>query len=78
MARTKDARKVGKMLRQMREEAELSQVEVAGKLGKRQSWVSKLEIGMQPVLFEDLVMLCDLYGCRLSDATRRIEAALRG
>jgi transcriptional regulator with XRE-family HTH domain len=41
-------------LRQAREEPELTQVEVARRLSRPQTWVSKCELGERPVDFVEL------------------------
>lgn len=52
-------------LRQAREAAGLTQVEVARILGRSQTWVSKCELGERRVDFVELEDLARAYGKRL-------------
>lgn len=49
-------------LRRAREEAGLSQEQVARKLGRPQTWVSKCELGERRVDFVELEELAGVYG----------------
>ena len=49
-------------LREARQQAELTQVEAARRLGKPQAFVSKCESGERRVDFIELLALADLYG----------------
>ncbi len=49
-------------LRRAREEAKLTQQQVADRLGREQTWVSKSEIGERRVDFVELEELADAYG----------------
>lgn len=49
-------------LRQAREDAGLTQQEVADALGRPQTWVSKCEIGERRVDFVELEELAEVYG----------------
>lgn len=53
-------------LRNAREEAQLTQAEVSRLLGKRQSFVSKIESGERRVDFVELQFLARIYGKPLS------------
>ena len=61
-------------LRQARREAGLTQEEVATRLGRPQTWVSKCELGERRVDFVELVAFARLYRKRLeyfADPPRR-------
>jgi len=60
-----------KLLRQAREEAKLTQVQVARKLGRPQSFVSKCESGERRVDVVELVDFARLYGKRIEDFAPR-------
>ena len=53
-------------LRRAREEAQLTQVEVSRVLGKRQSFVSKVESGERRIDFVELQAFASVYGKPLS------------
>ena len=53
-------------LRRAREEARMTQVEAAHRLGKPQSFVSKAESGERRVDYVEIQILSRLYGKRLS------------
>lgn len=53
-------------LRKSREQAGLTQVEAASRLGKHQSFVSKCETGERRVDFVELLALSKLYGVDFS------------
>lgn len=57
---------LAKRLRDAREESGLTQVEVARKLGKPQSFVSKCESGERRIDVVELRVFADLYGKDLS------------
>ena len=50
------------LLRRAREESGLTQVEVAKKLGRPQTWVSKCELGERRVDFVELENFAKVYG----------------
>lgn len=56
-----------KRLKQARRDANLTQVEVSRRLGKPQSFVSKIESGERRVDVVELEYLAAIYGRRLSD-----------
>jgi transcriptional regulator with XRE-family HTH domain len=60
--RTKRYRAFLARLRQAREEAGLSQQQVADALDREQTWVSKSEIGERRVDFVELEELAEVYG----------------
>ena len=51
---------------QARKDADLTQAEVAGRLGKPQSFVSKIESGERRVDFVELRVLAHIYGKALA------------
>lgn len=53
------------LLRQAREEAGLTQVQVAEKLGRPQTWVSKCELGERRVDFVELEEFAKVYRKKL-------------
>ena len=63
---TKERAVFVKRLKQAREEAGLTQVDVAEKLGCSQSWVSKIELGELRVEAIWLARLAKLYGRDIS------------
>jgi transcriptional regulator with XRE-family HTH domain len=50
------------MIRDLRTDAGLSQTEVATRLGRPQSWVSKVEVGERRIDVEELSQLCEAIG----------------
>ncbi|MBF3378013.1 helix-turn-helix domain-containing protein [Leptospira borgpetersenii] len=48
-------------LKAARIEVNLTQVQVSVKLGKYQSYISKVESGKKRLLIEDFIKLCELY-----------------
>lgn len=65
-----------RLLREAREEAGLTQVDLAEKLGQSQSFVSKLERGDRRIDIVQLRTLCHTYGLTLSSFVERWEQAL--
>jgi transcriptional regulator with XRE-family HTH domain len=63
-------------LRQAREAAGLTQVEVAAQLGRPQSFISKCESGQRRVDVVELATFCRLYGLPLAEFIARWEADL--
>ncbi len=62
------------LLRQLREEAGLRQVEVAERLGRPQSFVSKYETGERRLDLVELGYVCRALGTTLGELVRRFEA----
>ena len=58
---TKEYRKVVERLRKARQGAGLKQVEVASRLGKPQSYVSKIEQGERRLDIAELKKIADIY-----------------
>ncbi|WP_082287641.1 helix-turn-helix domain-containing protein [Leptospira noguchii] len=48
-------------LRTARIEVKLTQIQVSAKLGKYQSYMSKIESGKKRLFIEDFIRLCELY-----------------
>lgn len=59
------------LLRQVRLEANLTQVQVAEMIGQKQSYVSKYESGEQRLDLIELEAICNATGVTLSDFIRR-------
>ena len=70
---SKQAR-VGKLLRRVRLEAKLRQIDVANKLRLPQSFVSKYESGERRLEFVEVAEICSALGVRLVDFVRRFES----
>jgi len=66
------------LLRQVRIEAGLRQVDVARKLGRHPTFVSHCELGKHRLDVSELKHFCDIVGMSLLDFTARYEAALDG
>jgi len=64
-------RRLAALLRQVRIEAELTQEQVAGKIGQTQSYVSKYESGEQRLDLIELEAVCGAVGIALPDFVRR-------
>jgi transcriptional regulator with XRE-family HTH domain len=67
--------KLRKLLRKLRVEAGLRQVDVAARLRMPQSFVSKYESGERHLEFVEVAEICSALGIRLADLVRRFEAA---
>lgn len=67
--------RVQELLRQMREEAGLRQVDLADKLGHPQSFVSKYESGDRCLDLVELEEVCKALGISLSAFVRRYEGS---
>ncbi len=66
---------VQELLRQMREEAGLRQVDLADKLGHPQSFVSKYESGDRCLDLLELEEVCKALGTSLSEFVRRYQGS---
>lgn len=64
------------LLRRQRETAGLVQVEASSRLGKPQSYLSKIERGERRLDVLELRALCKLYGKDFRDFVAELEAAL--
>ncbi|WP_353570240.1 helix-turn-helix transcriptional regulator [Candidatus Albibeggiatoa sp. nov. BB20] len=64
------------LLRQQRDEAGLRQVDVAKKLGKPQSYISKYETGEKNLDIIEIKEVCEVLGIKLSDFAKKLENKL--
>lgn len=65
------------LLRQVRTEVGLTQMEIAGRVGQPQSFVSKYESGERRLDVLELRAVCSAMGISLADFVKRLEHALR-
>jgi transcriptional regulator with XRE-family HTH domain len=65
-----------KLLRRLREKAGLRQIDLASRLGRPQSFVSKYEAGQRRLDLVELRMLCDVFGLTLMRFVQRFESEL--
>ena len=61
------------LIRQVREERGIRQVELAEALKRPQSWVSKVEAGQRRLDLVELAEVCKALGIKLSTFVRRYE-----
>ena len=73
---TPDQEKLQMLLRQIRREANLSQAEVAQRLGLLQSFVSKYELGERRLDVLEIRQICKAVGISLEDFVRKLEEIL--
>lgn len=66
--------RIRKLLRKLRLEAKLRQVDVAARLRLPQSFVSKYESGERRLEFVEVAEICSALSIRLADFVRRFEA----
>ena len=66
-------RKVRELLRDIREAAGLRQVDLAARLKRPQSFVSKFESGEKTLNFLEVKEVCQALGIPLVDSVRRFE-----
>lgn len=69
-------RRLAAILRALREEAELKQIDLAARLGETQSAISKVENGQRRLDLVQLTTYCQAIGCELRDVIERWEADL--
>lgn len=69
-------RKLQELLRQVRREANLRQVDLAQKLGEPQSFVSKYENGERRLDILEIREVCMAIGIPLEEFARRLEGRL--
>ena len=66
------------MLRQAREEAGILQADLAKKLGRKQGFVSKYELGDRRLDLLDLADICDALGISFADFAKHFDEKRRG
>jgi ribosome-binding protein aMBF1 (putative translation factor) len=64
------------LLRESRERAGLTQVQLAGKIGETQTFVSKCERGERRLDVIELRTFCRAFGMNLNQFVKRLEKAL--
>lgn len=69
--------KLQALLREIRREAGLRQIDVAERLHEHQSFVSKYESGERRLDLIELREVCQVLGIRLGDLVRRFEDKLK-
>jgi len=62
-----------KLFREFRKKAGLRQVDLADRLGKHQSYVSKYESGEKTLDILEAKEICEALGVRLSDFIKQLE-----
>ena len=71
----RDRRKLQKLLKTMRRDAGLTQVQLAKTLGRPQSYVSKYESGERRLELPEIDAICRATGVSLADFVKRYQAA---
>lgn len=71
---TEDYRRLCRRLRELRESAGLTQIELAERLGSSQSYVTKYETGDRRLDLIQLRSVCDALGVRLSKLAREFDS----
>jgi transcriptional regulator with XRE-family HTH domain len=66
-----------RLLKDAREKAGITQVDLAKRLGQTQSFVSKIERGDRRLDIVQLRTLCQVYGITLADFVERMESELK-
>lgn len=61
------------ILKEIRKEARIRQVDLAKRLGKPQSYVSKYESGERNLDILEAKEVCEVLGVRLSDLVKQLE-----
>lgn len=74
---TRDYQVLTELLRAVRQEAGITQVELAERLGETQSYVSKVERGERRLDFVQLRWFCQALGVPLKAFVERYEKLLR-
>jgi transcriptional regulator with XRE-family HTH domain len=70
--------KLQELLREIRVEAGLRQVQLAEMLGEPQSFVSKYETGERRLDILEIRAICNVVGITLEEFARRLEETLAG
>jgi transcriptional regulator with XRE-family HTH domain len=66
------------LLRQAREEAGVLQADLARKLGRKQGFVSKYELGDRRLDLLDLADICDALGVSFTELVKRFDEKRKG
>lgn len=74
----KDQKIVEALLKELRVNAGLRQIDVAAALGIQQSMVSKYEVGERRLDILEIRALCKLFGMSLEDFISELEKRLEG
>jgi transcriptional regulator with XRE-family HTH domain len=74
---SKSYRALIKQIRELRTAAGVSQVELAARLGRSQTWVSKIELGELRLDIEDLRQICVALNHDLVTLVRKWLAAIK-
>ena len=74
---TPEQKELEALLRQVRQEAGLTQGALAERLNRPQTFVSKYELGERRLDLLQLRQICRAVGVTLEEFVRRLEAALR-
>lgn len=74
----KDQKIVEALLKELRVNAGLRQIDVASALGIQQSMVSKYEVGERRLDILEIRALCKLFGMSLEDFISELEKRLEG
>ena len=77
MRTDEEQRKLVSLLRMLRLESHLTQINLADRLGLPQSYVSKYESGQRRLDILELRHLCRALGIDFIDFTRRLDKTLR-
>lgn len=72
-AKTHDRQRLARLLRTVRTEAGLRQIDLAEKLDEPQSYVSKYESGEQRLDLLELKAICDVLSIGLTEFVERFE-----
>lgn len=75
-ARARDRERLWELLREMRYEAGFKQVDLAARLGRPQSFVSKYETGERRLEVLELREICRVCGTSITAFARRLERSL--
>ena len=65
------------LLRNIRMEANMTQSELAEKLNKPQSFVSKYEAGERKLDIIEIYFICECLGIKIQDFVKRLEKQIR-
>jgi transcriptional regulator with XRE-family HTH domain len=66
--------RLGRLLQELRREAGLRQVDIAERLGRSQSYVTKYESGERRLDLYELQRVCDATGVSLEECLHRFKA----